>query len=595
MNKKICLLVSLIIIFTLPLLANNIHFDSTVNTYRGKSTTTTFYSTTSDAYLVGSGSSDYTTVHDASEARDMWAATQGNNVNVGQSKPYSWYNIFRAGLYFDTSSIPDDAVISSATLSFCGLYDYSDIDFDIVVVDGSVIEDPMVKADYGDLKDKTTSGGSMNTSGFYTDKTTYMHITLNSDGRGWISKTGTTKLGLRSLEDINSSPPGAGTDNEEYVCIYDNQDDPNYLPKLEVTYTSIVTVTGTSIAPAGASPGDIEVGMLKLGLVTDGGSATWTNVKVDLTGAAVDGDISSVEVWKDDGDGTWEGTGHDTEIGSGIFNSNTSTIDITDQTITTDSWDFFIVYDIAVGAEPTHEAGAKLLDNTYITVSGSDEVSSTGFPIESNTATLPVTLSTFTAQFLNGVPTLYWKTESETDNLGWFVYRNREENFTTAAKVSGMIEGHGTTTQTQSYVHEDVITNPQVGDVYYYWLESVDYSGLIHHYDRVAIMRITEIDDQNPHVTVPKKYGLQTGPNPFNSNLTVSYMLPQTDMVRIQIYNLYGQLVAKFNEGLRTADNQYTVDWNGQDLYGQNVASGVLLIKLITSEGSETTKAILLR
>ena len=36
-------------------------------------------------------------------------------------------------------------------------------------------------------------------------------------------------------------------------------------------------------------------------------------------------------------------------------------------------------------------------------------------------STLPVELSTFTAQFLNGVPTLYWKTESETDNIGWYV------------------------------------------------------------------------------------------------------------------------------------------------------------------------------
>ena len=330
MNKKTCLLVILSILLTLPLLANNIAvgtvtitqqnttedythimFDSTVNNDRGKGTTTTFYSTTSDAYLNGSGSSDYAIVHDASEGRDLHFATDVNCVNVGQSKPYSWYNIFRAGLYFDTSSIPDDAVISSATLSFCGIWDYSDIDFDIVVVDGSVIDDPMVKTDYGYLKDKTTSGGYMNTSGFYTDKTTYMTITLNSDGRDWISKTGTTKLGLRSLEDINSSPPGAGTDNEEYVSIYDDQDDPNYLPKLEVTYTSIVTVTGTSIAPAGVSPGDTEIGMLKLGLVTDGGSALWTHVKVDLTGTAVDGvgDISSVEVWKDDGNHIWDGSG----------------------------------------------------------------------------------------------------------------------------------------------------------------------------------------------------------------------------------------------------------------------------------------------
>ncbi|TSA23425.1 T9SS C-terminal target domain-containing protein [bacterium] len=337
--------------------------------------------------------------------------------------------------------------------------------------------------------------------------------------------------------------------------------------------------------------------MLKLGLVTDGGSALWTHVKVDLTGTAVDGvvDISSVEVWKDDGDGTWEGTGYDTQIGSGTFSPRTITIDITDHTITTGSQDFFIVYDIAVGADPSHTAGAKLLNNTYITVSGSDEVSSTGFPIESGTSTLPVTLSTFTAQFIENIPTLYWSTQSETDNMGWFVYRNEENDFTTSEKISEFIEGNGTTSQQQSYIYEDSIENPEVGDIYYYWLESIDYSGKVHHYDKVAIMHISEGQDQEPPIAFPLKYGLQYGPNPFSSNLNVSYMLRKSDMVRVEIYNIYGQLLTEFDEGQSTADKMYKLKWNGKDLYGKDVSSGVLLIKLITTEGSETKKAILLR
>jgi len=210
-------------------------------------------------------------------------------------------------------------------------------------------------------------------------------------------------------------------------------------------------------------------------------------------------------------------------------------------------------------------------------------------------STLPVILSTFTAQFIENIPTLYWTTQSETGNMGWFVYRNAENDFTTSEKISEFIEGHGTTTQQQSYIYEDTIENPEVGDTYYYWLESIDFSGMVNHYDKVAQLTIPDIHNPDPHIAVPRKYGLQTGPNPFNSNLSVSYMLPQTDMVRIEIYNLYGQLVTEFNEGLRTADRQYTIDWDGKDLYGQNVTSGVLLIKLITSEDSEAIKAILLR
>jgi len=157
--------------------------------------------------------------------------------------------------------------------------------------------------------------------------------------------------------------------------------------------------------------------------------------------------------------------------------------------------------------------------------------------------TLPVELSIFTAQFIENIPTLYWSTQSETDNMGWFVYRNEENDFTTSERISEFIEGHGTTTQQQSYIYEDSIENPEVGDIYYYWLESIDYSGKVHHYDKVAIMHISEGQDQEPPIAFPLKYGLQYGPNPFSSNLNVSYMLRKSDMVRVEIYNIYGHLL----------------------------------------------------
>ncbi|MEA3476077.1 MAG: hypothetical protein U9R23_06545, partial [Candidatus Cloacimonadota bacterium] len=46
--------------------------------------------------------------------------------------------------------------------------------------------------------------------------------------------------------------------------------------------------------------------------------------------------------------------------------------------------------------------------------------------------TLPVELSAFTGEYLYNVPTLYWVTQSETDNLGWYVYRSTENSFATA-------------------------------------------------------------------------------------------------------------------------------------------------------------------
>ena len=157
------------------------------------------------------------------------------------------------------------------------------------------------------------------------------------------------------------------------------------------SHASTVTVDGVSIAPSGVSPGDTEVGMIKLSVCTNTGIAIWSDVKVDLTGTAVDSDISSVEIWKDDGDGIWEGSGQDTEIGSGTFSFNTTTINFgTSETITTSSQDYYVVYDIASEADPSHTAGAELADTSYITVTSPDVVSSANFPIQSDEVTLPV-------------------------------------------------------------------------------------------------------------------------------------------------------------------------------------------------------------
>jgi len=121
--------------------------------------------------------------------------------------------------------------------------------------------------------------------------------------------------------------------------------------------------------------------------------------------------------------------------------------------------------------------------------------------------TLPVVLSTFTAQFIENTPTIHWSTQSETDNMGWFLYRNEGNDFSSSEVVSDMIEGHGTTTQQQFYTYEDDIENSEVGDIYYYWLESVDYSGIINHYDRVAILSIPDNHGSNNNlVPVPERF-----------------------------------------------------------------------------------------
>jgi len=200
----------------------------------------TFYSTVYDGCLESPRGPDYSNVHGNSTAGNLW-----DNViwlGVGQKKvpqPYgpAHFWIQRSALFFDTSSLPDDATISSAVLSLYGEGHNSFVDFEITVVDGLGLNEPLQTWDYGYLGSQNVSGGSFNTAGFTIFG--YNDIPLNETGLGWISKTGITKFGLRSSRDIAATAPTAPWE-DEYVVVCASEKGEGYQPRLVVTYTTPV-------------------------------------------------------------------------------------------------------------------------------------------------------------------------------------------------------------------------------------------------------------------------------------------------------------------------------------------------------------------
>jgi hypothetical protein len=213
----------------------------------------------------------------------------------------------------------------------------------------------------------------------------------------------------------------------------------------------------------------------------------------------------------------------------------------------------------------------------------------------SDPGTLPVVLSTFTAQFIENTPTIHWSTQSETDNMGWLIYRNNENIFSSSEIISNMIEGHGTTTQQQFYTYEDNLENPEVGDTYYYWLESIDYGGIINHYDNVAILTIPDNHGStNNLIPKPERFGLfQNEPNPVINSTRIAFNLTETAQVDLNIYNLKGQLVKTLYSGFTS---KHTIMWNGKDSNGKELTPGVYFYNLIVNgKTTETKKLILMK
>lgn len=163
-------------------------------------TTATFIARTSDGDIrTPTHIPNYLTAHDGFAAHVVDTAT---SFAVGQQHASGWYLIYRAGLFFDTSSIPEAYDIISATLSFRTKTAYGS-GYDFVVVNGDDLSEPLQPAHYHDLLDDIVSLGSRSLLG----SNTVHHINLNTLGLAQINKSGLTKLAIRTNEDIDTSPP----------------------------------------------------------------------------------------------------------------------------------------------------------------------------------------------------------------------------------------------------------------------------------------------------------------------------------------------------------------------------------------------------
>ena len=64
-------------------------------------------------------------------------------------------------------------------------------------------------------------------------------------------------------------------------------------------------------------------------------------------------------------------------------------------------------------------------------------------------------------------------------------------------------------------------------------------------------------------------------PNPFNPSTTIKYSMPTAGHLKLNIYNVRGQLVRTLIDGVRPAGADQIVVWDGTDNLGASVSSGV--------------------
>ncbi len=210
---------------------------------------------------------------------------------------------------------------------------------------------------------------------------------------------------------------------------------------------------------------------------------------------------------------------------------------------------------------------------------------------DTNGGTVPVELSSFTATISarNNV-LLTWVTQTETDMLGYYVYRGTVIDGTDAQIVSPLIQATNSSQQ-QTYIFED--TELFDSGLYYYWLQANDLDGSSNFHGPVSVLYGSSGDQPTPEIPLITQLN-SAYPNPFNPTVFIPFSLAEDGAVSFKIYNNRGQMVKQFDLGVKTAGH-HSISWDGTGNNGKTLANGVYTIMMTTQNKTYQSKAALLK
>ena len=129
------------------------------------------------------------------------------------------------------------------------------------------------------------------------------------------------------------------------------------------------------------------------------------------------------------------------------------------------------------------------------------------------------------------------------------------------------------------------VKNPETGDVY----TLADLSGMVT--IESASKGLVLVSES----VLPTEYALdQNYPNPFNPSTTIRYALPEESKVTLVIYDILGREVIELVSETQPA-GKHQVVWQGQNAFGQPVASGIYIYRYSAGGYTDMKKMLLLR
>ncbi|MBK7632121.1 MAG: S8 family serine peptidase [Ignavibacteriales bacterium] len=191
---------------------------------------------------------------------------------------------------------------------------------------------------------------------------------------------------------------------------------------------------------------------------------------------------------------------------------------------------------------------------------------------------LPVELTSFSATTIGNNVKLSWNTATEVNNYGFEVERSVVKG---EWNKIGFVNGNGNSNSPKDYSFVDDFAGKPAYRTgrYSYRLKQIDNDG------QFEYSKTIEVD-----MNGVKKYELtQNYPNPFNPTTTISYILPQTGMVKLTLFNILGQqirtIVNEFKES-----GTHTINFEASELN-----SGMYIYKIESGSFTQTRKMTLMK
>lgn len=186
---------------------------------------------------------------------------------------------------------------------------------------------------------------------------------------------------------------------------------------------------------------------------------------------------------------------------------------------------------------------------------------------------LPVELTSFSAKVQGSAVKLEWKSATEVNSYGYEIQKKTsEDNWT---KV-GFVEGAGNSNSPKKYSFVD--KNLVGGTKFVYRLKIIDIDGTFEYSDEVTV-----------EVKPAKFELLQNYPNPFNPSTNIRFTLPETQNVKLDVYNMLGEKVATL------LDRKMDAGFHSINFDASQLSNGIYIYRLQTDKSVQIKKMILMK